>query len=149
MSFYHFYVNLFILSFIYKSYIPFTSFIFYFILNVVDLQVLCYIDKFLFYLWMIYQFSILMLTYLFYLLFTSLMLHWHNLFFVLHLMCCALIPLVMLQYHLCYGNIICCGLISLMGKCIINTHEICTKNKGHKNFTWIDNKTYVHGGKRK
>ena len=112
MLFYHFYVNLFILSFIYKSYIPFTSFIFYFILNVVDLQVLCYVDKFLFYLWMIYQFSILMLTYLFYLLFTSLMLHLHNLFFILHLKvlcsdtsCYSAISLVLWKYHLLWFDI--------------------------------------------
>ena len=58
-------------------YLPFTSFIFYFVL---DLQVLYYICKSCFICLIIYPLTIPILIYLFYLLLTTLMFHLHNLY---------------------------------------------------------------------
>ena len=74
----YFYVNLFVLSFIYKSYVFSTQFMFYFTLNV-DLQILCYICKFLFCLSIMHKFTTSMLIYSFYLSFVSIMFHLYNL----------------------------------------------------------------------
>ena len=77
--------NLLVLPPIYKAYVPFPKFMFYLGLNV-DLLVLCYIYKFLFYFPVIHEFSSFIVICLFYLLFTSLLFHFQNLCFILQLM---------------------------------------------------------------
>ena len=81
---YHSYINLVVLPSIYKPYILFILFMFCFTTNI-DLQVLCYIYKFLFCLLIIHQFTPFMLNFLFYFSFVSFIFHLHNFYFILHL----------------------------------------------------------------
>ena len=82
-SIYHSYVDLLILHSIYKSYILFPQFMFYFY-TLYILIYKFYITFIIFFsLLVIYQFNTLMLIYLFYLIFTSLIFHLHNLYYVL------------------------------------------------------------------